>query len=156
MSSQGLTSLLVGRRVTALRRVLFVDPEGVRDDRHGPLEVTTEGHITALLDIGADRASLRWAVGPWQDPLAEPLSPENQAQVDRIGRWVAVAVDDWPGYADVIGRTLLAVEELWPGGEWPEPAPANVVGARLVTKLQTLDAYATGAGGFVVDVTATA
>ena len=152
MSFQGLSSLLSGRRVTGFRRVLFVRPDGVRDEHYGPLEVTTEGHVTALLDIGSDLASVRWVVGPWHDPLAEPLSPENQEFVAKNGRWVSFDVSAEPGFADIVGRTILAVEELRPGADWPAPAPDGVIGARLVTQPQIIDAYASSTGGFVVKV----
>jgi hypothetical protein len=82
-----LVALLEGRRVRQLRRVLYVGPDGERNDFDGALEITVDGGTTVLLFGGPRADGMRWEEGRWADPFAEPLSPENRAFVKPAGRW---------------------------------------------------------------------
>jgi hypothetical protein len=154
-----LAPLLEGRRVSRLRRVLYVSPDGERNDFDGDLEVSVDGGPTVVLAGAPDGDTMRWEQGEWIDPFAEPLSPENREHVELTGRWVAFDVGAWPGYVHAMGETILSVEPLsrrWRDEKYrEEPSPHGdaAIGARFVFGGVSIDAFSTGGDEFAVETT---
>ncbi len=109
-----------------------------------------------VLAGGGDGQSLRWQLGHWLDPFAEPLSDENRAFVVLSGKWEAVDVAEWPGYSRIIGQPITSVEAITPGSGLTDAVfraePDLVMGARIVTPGGRLDAFSNGWDEFEVIV----
>jgi hypothetical protein len=99
---------VIGSRITRIRRVHYVY-RGVPDTDFGPLELTF-GDRFALLDNAADGEALRVRAQAWEDPLAEPLSEENCAFVEKSGKWAAFDASAESAFATFVGDVLASVE----------------------------------------------
>lgn len=102
---------LVGQTLTGIARVLF--------ERHGVLDQSSDGALelelngrTVRLDSASDGEQLRVEEGRWEDPFAEPLSPENRAYVEEAGKWQWVDVSQQERYRDFIHRPITEVRSL--------------------------------------------
>jgi hypothetical protein len=148
--------MLVGRRVIGLRRILYLGPDGVRNDEDGALEISTDDGASVVLDGSADGSSLRWTTGRWLDPFAEPLSDENRRFVESSGKWVAVDVAEWDGYDRLIGQPISAVVPITPrwaridSAGWLPSDLDRVVGVHVVTVNGGLEAFSNGGDEFHV------
>ena len=103
---------LVGQRISGVRRILYVGPDG-QVGRTGAIELTSSEGTVVVLDSGADGESMRVTGQRWTDPFGEPLSPENRAWVDRVGKWSAFDVGDDPEYAALAAGTVLSVDPIY-------------------------------------------
>jgi hypothetical protein len=89
MNRDDLVSLLsaaVGRTIVAIRRTLYVKPNGAVDDR-GPIQVSFDDGRILLFEVGRLGEELAIETGPWIDPFAEPLTDENRSYVQLVGKW---------------------------------------------------------------------
>lgn len=100
----------IGSPITRVRRVHYVY-RGVPDTDFGPLELTF-GRDTILLDGAADGETLRVCTTKWEDPFAGPLSDQNEAFVERAGKWTAFDVSGAGALATLIGDVLASVEPV--------------------------------------------
>lgn len=108
---KALVDGLVGRRVIRIRRVHYVKPDQ-KTGATGPIEFTFVDAELVLIDVGPDGDGLRLSTGAWHDPFVEPLSAENRAYVEEVGKWTAFDVTADELYASLIGE---AVRWVHPG-----------------------------------------
>ncbi|WP_067648446.1 hypothetical protein [Nocardia harenae] len=106
-----LGPLLVGRIVTALRRIHYVFEEAV-DAEEGAIEFTFEDGDVFLFDSGSDGSELRVQRERWVDPFESPLPPENVEYVAEYGKYTAFDVSSSTPYAGLIGASIDAVDEI--------------------------------------------
>jgi hypothetical protein len=102
---------LVGQRISHIRRVLYVGPDG-HIGSTGAIELSCASGKVVVLDSGADGESIRVSDRPWEDPLGAPLSPQNRAWVDKAGKWAAFDVSGDPRYSPLVGELVTAVEPI--------------------------------------------
>jgi hypothetical protein len=127
---------VVGSRIVRVRRIHYVY-RGVPDTDFGPLELTFDSGVL-VLDNAADGEALRVRAEAWEDPFSGPLSAENQAFVEKSGKWTAFDVSAKGAFATFVGDVLATAEPVC-------AAPGKVTGVILRT----------GRGGVVrVDVEA--
>lgn len=120
--SFGRIGNLLSSPITRVRRINYVNPNGDRDERRGPIEFTFGGGVILRLESSSDGVSLRLRVGEWIDPFGGRLSEENAAFVRASGKWTAHDVSREPGYRKMIGHligavTLLTMNDLVTGVE---------------------------------------
>ena len=123
---------LVGQRISGVRRILYVGPDG-QIGRTGAIELTSSDGTVVVLDSGADGESIRVTGLRWADPFGEPLSLENRAWVDKVGKWSAFNVRDDPEYAALAGDTVLSVDPVYEND--------TITGALVRTASATLRAH---------------
>jgi len=107
MSARSL-GRMEGRVISTITRVRYVSPDGSVSDT-GPMELRLSDGSSAVFDVGPDGETLRVDEGPWQDPFQEPLSPDNRAYVQEVGKWTAFDVTDEYPYSALTGQRLEAV-----------------------------------------------
>lgn len=113
MSDDGVVESLqsaVGQPIRRVRRIHYTF-DGVADTEFGPVELTI-GDQVFLIDNASDGETLRVLTEEWQDPFAEPMSPENRAFVARSGKWTAYDVSGDPEFAALTGDLLQNVEPI--------------------------------------------
>jgi hypothetical protein len=90
--------------------------------------------VFRLARIDGLRSDLRLKVlrGRWDDPFAEPHSPENRAWVEEHGKCVRVDCAAEAPYADFIGRQVTEVRPLL------EDEFGSVAGLRLSVAQRSL------------------
>ena len=123
---------LVGRTIRRIRRANYVLPDGGRERREGPVELSLDDGSVMLLDSGADGESLRVRAGEWRDPFPEPLIEENRAFLAEAGRWTAFDVSADEDYHRLIGSPIREVR--------PKEWHGRTIGVDLVTPGGTLAA----------------
>ncbi|UGT59407.1 hypothetical protein [Nocardia asteroides] len=106
-----LGPLLVGKVVTALRRIHYVF-EGAVDEQEGAIEFTLADGDVFLFDSGSDGSELRVKRERWVDPFESPLSPENVEYVAEYGKYTAFDVSSSAPYARMIGAPIERAEEV--------------------------------------------
>ena len=99
---------LIGMQLTRVERLQYVykgeaDPPG--DDVH-----LWFGERVVRLRVGGNGQRLEVSNDAWVDPFAGDLDPVNAAYVATHGKFSLCDVSAEPGYASVIGGTLLGVE----------------------------------------------
>ena len=101
-------SELKGHTITNLRRIWYVLGDEVH--RHeGWIEVTSQD-LTLLVKGASDGTRLGVLPGPWTDPFALPLSPDNVAYLARFGTLRAFDVSGDDPYRLLIGEVVLEVK----------------------------------------------
>jgi len=108
-NASDLLSVLIGRIVVAVRRVFYVH-RGEVTYSAGPIEYTFHGGDSLWLDAAGNGYALAAFSGPWQDPFAGPLSPENATFVEQCGKWTAFDVSADESFAPLIGHEITHVE----------------------------------------------
>lgn len=99
---------LVGRTIAHVRRVLY-EFRGVIDDSAGPVEIVTDDGLVFHLRGGHDGARLVVHRTSWDDPFADPLTPENHKYVDEFGKWTIIDLTDRLPYSRVVGKKVSDV-----------------------------------------------
>ncbi len=115
---------ILSSAIVRVRRINYVRPGGARDVSEGPVEVALDNGAVFRLESGSDGESLRFAIGEWVDPFAEPLSPENREFVARSGKWTAFDVSGDQNIAKLFGARLRDLNLVIVSGK--------VVGVELV------------------------
>jgi hypothetical protein len=123
---------IVGQRISGVRRILYVGPDG-QVGRTGAIELTSTDGTVVVLDSRADGESIRVTGLRWTDPFGEPLSLENRAWVDEVGKWCAFDVRDDPEYVALAGDPVLSVDPVY-GND-------TITGALVRTANATLRAH---------------
>lgn len=100
---------LTGKHIASLRRVHYVKPDGTHAET-GPLEMTLNDGPTILMTVGPDGDTLLVSEGPWLDPFAGPLSPENRSYIRQVGKWTCFDVTTMEPYASLVGQRISSVE----------------------------------------------
>ena len=99
---------VVGKRLVGASRIVY-EHDGATDVSCGDLEIAfSEGEVV-LLGVAGDGERLRVQEGAWRDPFAPPLSPENEAFVQRSGKHIrlsALAVAPTLPVGDIFVRYL--------------------------------------------------
>jgi hypothetical protein len=100
---------LRGRRVRGVRRIHYTHA-GEVERANGALELTLDDGRVLLLDAGPDGEALVARGGPWVDPFAPPLSPENADFVATSGKWSAFEPEPDDPLHSAIGQQVQDVE----------------------------------------------
>ena len=103
--------LLVNRKVSGLRRVMYVHQHHA-DESCGPIEVSFEDGYGLVFDAGPDGESLALKSGCWVDPFAGEQSAEDLDFVRRSGKWTAFEVNASESLGRAVGERVLAVKPL--------------------------------------------
>ena len=103
-----LLNSLLGQQVVGVERIHYTHHGQVTRDT-GPLQVTTSSSDSLLLSGGGDGASLRVERGPWVDPFAGELSPENEEYVERSGNFDIFDAAEDPKYGRLVGGIIGAI-----------------------------------------------
>jgi hypothetical protein len=101
---------LVGHVIHSVRRMFYVH-DGEADRSDGPVELMLDSGAVQF-EPGDNAEELRVIRGPWEDPFAEPLSPENAEFVATSGKWTAFDVSSEPGYAPLIGARINGIDPI--------------------------------------------
>lgn len=117
---------LAGRKVTGVRRVEYVLPDGARRP-HGPLELALDGDERIVFDAGPNGESLRSTPGGWRDPFGGPQPPDNETYLARAGRWVARDVSAETPYDAMVGALISDTAET-------TSATGKLTGLVLITR----------------------
>lgn len=96
---------LVGRKISRLRRILYV-LDGVVDESVGAIEFGFVDGATVVLDSAPDGEALVVKSARWVDPFGDDLSPENEEFVVRSGKWTAFDMSDHSRYLHLIGASI--------------------------------------------------
>ncbi|MFD7645711.1 hypothetical protein ACFV4P_34275 [Kitasatospora sp. NPDC059795] len=122
-------SQALGNVIDRIRRVNYVGPDGSRDPREGPIEISFAGGFVVQFEPGADGESLRLVRGEWVDPFAGPLSAENEEFVRSCGKRTSFDVSSAPGFNLLIGDIFSSITPIYTFGKITgvELASARVV-----------------------------
>jgi hypothetical protein len=100
----------LGDAVARISRLLYeIGGEVTSNPADGAVEIVFAGGGVLFCDTGPDGDSLQLQDFAWTDPLAEPLSPENEEFVRTSGKWVRHDVSTEPPFADLIGEKLFDI-----------------------------------------------
>jgi hypothetical protein len=109
--AEDFAATLRSRQVSRVRRVLYEVAGSFRSDG-GPLELTLDAHDSFLLQPAPNGEELAIRAGPWTDPFAPPLSPENKEYVSTHGKWTAIDVSAEAPYKKLLGVTAELVHTV--------------------------------------------
>jgi hypothetical protein len=102
---------LVGLTVISVRRIEYVAKATVGSSG-GPFELRFANGEAVTFDAGANGETLSSTMGIWDDPFAEPLSDENRAYVDEVGKWTPIDVTHTEPFARIVGIPILEARQI--------------------------------------------
>lgn len=131
-----------GRTVSAIFLVRYVHPDGSIPDEDTILEIHFEDASVVYFKGASDGERLAIYPEPWEDPFAEPLSPENREFVRESGKWTKFDVSDQDSYAGFIGKKVIMVESI-------HNDVGNLAGVALFAPDGVIQFFIDGDTGFV-------
>lgn len=104
------TQHLIGKRVSCVRRILYVY-QGTIDQEKGDLELGFQDGSVALFTTSAS-GNMQVTGEMWLDSFALPLSAENAEFVRTHGKWTVFDLSTTPPACLLIGRQVSAYREI--------------------------------------------
>lgn len=101
-----------GQTIRRTRLMRYIGPDGLVDGEDVFLELHFETNKVVRLASGPNGETLRVDWDEWNDPFAEPLSPENRQFVMESGKWTAFDMSDMSPYSAFMGKRIERVEAV--------------------------------------------